>query len=145
METNQPKWKYATYVGDIDPIAYGGGIVYQDETGVYDPEMIWFEPALDKECQKDSDNCIVTMYRMILEHDITREWWYNRLEEVARFCGCSVSFLLNGVDTDIHMKALLYESLIRYFGEYEFDQYPNSITNKEAYTKFKDEFKLMRQ
>jgi hypothetical protein len=43
MTTNQPKWKLVGMVGDINPIDHDGGLVYQDQTGVYCPEMEYIE------------------------------------------------------------------------------------------------------
>lgn len=70
--TNQPIWKYAGHVGDVDPLSYGGGFVYVDETGVYPPELTYFEPATDDEWQTYRDNdkqdeIPITVYRIVLD------------------------------------------------------------------------------
>lgn len=36
---SQPKWKLAGTVGDVNPVDYGGGFIFVDETGVYPPEL----------------------------------------------------------------------------------------------------------
>ena len=40
-----PELKYVGYFGDTDPVAYGGGFVYTDATGVYQPHVEYIEPA----------------------------------------------------------------------------------------------------
>jgi len=70
--TNQPIWKYAGHIGDVDPLSYGGGFVYVDETGVYPPELTYFEPATDDEWQTHRDNdkqdeIPITVYRIVLD------------------------------------------------------------------------------
>ena len=47
MKTQQPRWKNVGHIGDVDPIAHGGGFVYEDSTGVYCPEMTYFETLDD--------------------------------------------------------------------------------------------------
>lgn len=142
METKQPRWKFACGIGDINPIDYGGGIVYQDTTGVYDPELVYFEPASDKEWHNDKKNCKVTIYRLILERDITREWWYKELPEIAKYAGFEVKDIKP--DMSIQDKAILYSDLISYFGAYEFDQYPIVMTQREAEVRYRKELKTIR-
>lgn len=67
METNQPKWKCVGHVGDIDPIAHGGGFIYQDETGIYPPELAYFEPSDDGEWERLQEKTPLTIYRVSLE------------------------------------------------------------------------------
>ena len=55
METKQPSWKCIGHIGDVDPIAYGGGFVYIDETGIYPPELTYFEPAEDSDWQENGE------------------------------------------------------------------------------------------
>lgn len=38
MSTKQPIWKLIAQLGDAQPITYGGYWIYEDTTGVYDPE-----------------------------------------------------------------------------------------------------------
>jgi hypothetical protein len=70
--TNQPIWKFAGRIGDNDPISYGGGFVYEDETGVYPPELVYIEPASDEDWKRfsDADNedaLPLTVYRIVLD------------------------------------------------------------------------------
>ena len=67
METNQPKWKCIGHIGDVDPIAYGGGFVYVDETGIYPPELTYFEPASDEDWKENEDKAKLQEYRIVLD------------------------------------------------------------------------------
>jgi hypothetical protein len=49
MSTQQPEYKYLGHFGDTDPVAYGGGFVYTDATGVYRPWAEYIEPATEDE------------------------------------------------------------------------------------------------
>jgi hypothetical protein len=70
--TNQPEWKYVGRIGDVDPISYGGGFVYEDVTGVYPPELSYIEPATDEEWEKytnaDNEDALpLQVYRIVLD------------------------------------------------------------------------------
>lgn len=66
--TKQPEWKLVAQLGDASPIDYGGYFIYEDATGVYQPEAeILQEPSDDEWAQDDRDR-----YRM--EHDLTIEY-----------------------------------------------------------------------
>lgn len=38
MSTQQPEWKLIAQLGDENPVDHGGYFIYEDTTGVYDPE-----------------------------------------------------------------------------------------------------------
>lgn len=67
MTTQQPVWKFAGHIGDVDPVSYGGGFVYVDETRVYPPELVWLDPASDEEWAEKEDAAEVTVYRFPLD------------------------------------------------------------------------------
>lgn len=71
ITTTQPQWAPISSIGDVDPIAFGGAIVYEDQTGHYPPEMTWFEPAPDEDWQRDTEdgtrNAKVAVYRIVLD------------------------------------------------------------------------------
>jgi hypothetical protein len=58
MPTTQPVWKILTNLGDRSPLDHGGYFIYEDTTGVYEPEAVLLEPL-------DDGKYIV--YRFILE------------------------------------------------------------------------------
>ena len=136
MKTKQPNWKAIGHVGDIDPIAYGGGFVYEDKTGVYCPEMIYFEPSDSDTWHKLEGKSPVQVFRVLIERDSPREWWYAKLGDVARSYGQSLEemqALANGTTME---RAYVYETLIGYFGAEEFDSQPSETTEGKAYFRY---------
>lgn len=145
MTTQQPNWKCIGHVGDVDPIAHGGGFVYVDETGVYGPEMTWFEPAPDEEWHKTEGKTPLQVYRILLEPQPENEWWHERLPEVARSCGVTAADMLRPFGNGSLGRAFVYMNLIQHFGAEEFDQEPATTTEDEAYAKYAGEMELARQ
>lgn len=144
MKTKQPNWQYVGHFG-VDPIAYGGGFVYQDVTEVYPPEVTYFEPASDEQWHKLEEKTPVTIYRFILEQDSESKWWYKRLSDIALYTGRPLEEIqLDAHSTNPLTLAQLYSDLISYFGAEEFDSYPITMTEEEAYEKYAGELKLSR-
>jgi hypothetical protein len=139
--TKQPTWKYVGRLGDVDPITYGGGFVYEDESGVYSPELQWFEPTPDEVWEELGDKTPVQTYRILLEKDSKNEWWYDKLNELAPFTGLSLEYLEGLATSATASKASLYESLIQYWGPENFDSYPQTLTESDARQKFAEELK----
>ncbi len=145
METKQPVWKYAGFVGDVDPIAYGGGFIYTDETGVYGPEMTWFEPGTDEQWHETESDTPLQVFRVLLETKPEAEWWFDKLEEIAGFTGQTAEELRLAAKSDnLVERANLYSDLIHYYGVEEFDSYPSTMTEDEAYARYAEEMKLSR-
>lgn len=59
--SSQPVWNKVGTVGDVNPIDYGGGIVLVDGTGVYPPEVEYYEPI-----DPDREASPVKVYRFVL-------------------------------------------------------------------------------
>ncbi len=147
METKQPVWKCIGHIGDIDPITYGGGFIYIDETNVYGPELTYFEPATDEGRQETEtrENTPLKVYRIMLESG-PREWFYSELDSIASFTGRElVDVQADANSNDPVRIALLYSDLIHYFGPSEFDSYPETMTEREAYAKYASEMGHTRQ
>jgi hypothetical protein len=154
-ETKRPIWKCIGTVGDSDPILEGGGLVYIDETGAYGPEVQWFEPYYD-----DAE---VRIYRILLgpgsfitrphgEEEISHEWWWEKLGEVARYTGCtgpgpgSAKELQRAANSrDPMERARLYATLIEYFGADKFDQDPQVLIIDEAYDQYASEYRQAQE
>lgn len=146
MQTKQPVWKCVGHIGDVDPIAYGGGFVYVDETGVYGPELTYFEPSDDSvwEAAEDKDTIAVQVSRIMLESG-ENQWWHTKLGTVADCAGVPLSELLAAAKSAEPMVlANLYNDLISYFGCFDFDQYPITITEAEAYTTYAAELHMSK-
>jgi len=137
---SQPVWQHVGSIGDKDPIAYGGGFIYEDTTGVYPSEVAWFEPAPDEEWHKTEGKTPLQVYRFILERDPESEWWWKRLTEVANTCDLSTQDAQDmACSTDVRQRAALYACLIYYFGAFEFDSDPLTMTEDEAYQRYATE------
>lgn len=141
MQSKQPVWKHVASIGDVDPIAYGGGFVYEDTTGMYPPEVAYFDPAPDEVWHKTEGKTPLTVYRFILEPKPENEWWYDKLGEIAAFTGRTTEDLQKDAKSTIVVQANLYRDIIAYYGVTEFDQYPATMTEEEAYHKYADEMK----
>lgn len=144
MDTKQPVWRNVGHIGDVDPIAYGGGFVYEDETGIYCPEMSYFEPAPDSEWHKTEGATPLRVYRVLLEKDSTREWWYEDLQAVANYTGQTLHEAQRMANGTTMERAILYSDLISYHGAENFDSYPQTMTEDEAYARYKAEMKASR-
>src|SRR6266496_3443390 len=140
MTTQQPQWKCIGHIGDVDPIAHGGAFIYIDETGVYPPKMTWFEPGTDEQWHELEGKTPLDVYRVMLEEDSTREWWYDKLGSIASFTGQTLEQVQADANSaDPRVKAWVYDSLVRYFGAEEFDSYPLRMTEDEAYEQYATE------
>lgn len=134
--SEQPNWKHVGSIGDRDPIAYGGGFIYEDTTGVYAPEVTYFEPAPDEEWHKTEGKTPVTVYRFVLERDPRSEWWWERLAEVASYTTRTIEHCQADAFGTPQQQAQLYSDLISYFGAEEFDSYSTTMTEDEAYERY---------
>jgi hypothetical protein len=144
-ETQQPQWQIVAHIGDVDPIAHGGAFVYEDKTGAYVPEMSWFQPGTDREWSELGGATPLKIYRILLEKDSTCEWWFKDLERIARYTGIPYTRLIILAFGSTREKAELYEHLLRFFGPYEFDSDPITMTEDEAYTKYAEEMEFSRR
>lgn len=172
--TQQPEWKYVGHIGDVDPIAYGGGFIYVDTTGVYPPELTWFEPAPDEEWHKTEGQTPLQIYRLQLEPprfktltdtgrrttdsskglpssqrgdtwEWAEEWFVGHLESVATSAGTTKFRLLRELfSREPMVRARAYETMIHHHGPFEFDQYPITLTENEAYDKYASEMTAAR-
>lgn len=174
--TEQPKWKCVGHIGDVDPIAFGGGFVYIDETGVYPPELAYFDPASDEQWHKTEGKTPVEIYRLTLDPprfktltdkgkyagifsskglrarergdtwEWYNEWFVDHLDSVAASCGITKFQLLRMLfSKDAMERAHAYGDLIGCLGAHEFDQYPLTMTEDEAYLHYAEEMKLARR
>ena len=136
-ETNQPVWKLVGHVGDVDPIAHGGGFIYEDETGRYAPEMTLFVPGSDEEWKDKAGATPCQVFRILLERESAKEWWFEDLTKIAQYIGATLEEVLALANGNSQQKGLLYQVLIQYHGAENFDESPQTLTEDEAYAKFK--------
>lgn len=116
---SQPKWRAVDNLGDTEPLTNGGLFVYEDETGVYPPEMealiapheaSWdlYNPAL----RWSTGRVVLDGFRMfqlgddkvcMVPEEYTPDWphpaedyrpWFaDELQDVANYADCSVDAL----------------------------------------------------
>lgn len=155
MDTKQPTWKQAGTVGDVNPFEYDGGFFYQDETGVYSPELEYIQAQDDgsdapgpwKVYRWPLDRCeTVTVNgktllvpfgfsaRTDLPHPIADydEWFNSNLESAAASMGRNVNeFRADLCAENLNMRAAAYLDLALYHGFENFDSYPLTFTDLE--------------
>lgn len=152
-DTKQPTWKQIGTVGDINPFEHDGGFIYQDETGVYPPELEYIvnrsldgrEPGpwnvyrwpLDR-CEAvtvDGKTLLVPFgfpARTDLPHPLADydEWFNSNLENAASSVGRNVNeFRADLCAENLNMRAAAYLDLALYHGFENFDSYPLAFTN----------------
>jgi len=129
MSTNQPVWEFVCNLGDVNVADHGGFIVYRDTTGVYSPEVEMY--------QANDDETGGMMYRFILEPFSPDEWFMDKLAEVASYVDRPTADLLADLQSaDIRRVASAYQSIVSYFGPFEFDQYPVQLSEDAAQERY---------
>lgn len=143
MASNQPVWKLIANLGDVNPVDYGGLFVYQDETGVYPPEVELLESPDD-----DEGNWIA--YRFILEpctfingilsdnsfHPDSPAWFADSISQVADCVGADVdTFIADLCGDDILARARAWSDIGQYHGMANLDSYPLEFTGRDEVEK----------
>lgn len=141
--TKQPTWKLLTNLGDVHPVEYGGLFVFEDITGVYDPEMELIEAPEDS-IDIDDPKARWTTRRVVLDrctfingvlsenefHQDKPAWFADSLASVARSmdCGDLVSLLCSEQAIN---RAIAYRAIYDFHGWDNGDSYPNRYTKAE--------------
>lgn len=137
--TRQPKWKEVAQLGDVNWIEEGGLFVYQDETGVYPPEIE--KLRVETTAGRDhwaSHRCILepcTFADGILSdnkfHPRTAAWFADKLEGVASYIGQPLDELvLWFLSTNLTERARAWEAVGDYFGWENLDSQPWRSNNR---------------
>lgn len=136
---SQPEWIKVGTLGDINPIDYDGGFVFEDTTGVYPPEVEYYVR------DSDDDDSKIRVYRFIVEpctfingvlsdnpyHKDHAVWFADSLTALASFCGIDeLVQMFCSPDTMTRAHAWLEVGL--YWGFNELDDYPLVLTYTEA-------------
>jgi len=138
-DTNQPHWVAVANLGDVDIADHGGFIVYVDETGVYAPEVEYYDPFADE------DYTGGVMYRFALDSVYNEHgdsaWWLDSLGRVAQSMGdgsTRETLLEDALSGDVYKLANVYYSLMQYHGADNFDSNPETLTEDEAQERYAD-------
>lgn len=130
--TNQPKWVKVGVVGDINPVDYGGGLVFEDKTGVYAPEVEYYLGDNGAYLGKiriyrfSADKC--TFVNGVLSdnrfHPELPAWFADKLPDDTtpeQFCS-----------EDTMIRAMAWTEVGLYYGFENLDNYPIYLTRNEA-------------
>ena len=145
--TKQPTWKLSANLGDDNPLE-GGGLLYEDATGVYAPELILIhesdEPGQYSVSRFCCDLCYPIGAKGVSDnrfHQDRPAWFSDKLASVEAYCGSDAGTLRASLcDVNPVARALGYLCLAYYFGAFEFDQYPIHMTEAELRTCYADAF-----
>lgn len=144
---NQPKWKLVANMGDVNFADYGGALVYEDETGVYEPELEFYN--------SNDNETGGTVYRFILEtvyytdgilsdnkfHLDYPVWWSEEPQFTSLLNAMDITrddFISKITGNNIVERARMYLGLAYSNGFFEFDQYPIRLSEAEAQERYKD-------
>lgn len=147
---SQPNWKIIGQVGDINPVGYGGGWVLVDTTGVYDPELEYYEPDLECAYRFSLEQQAVSPSGFLLSArtygnqaalpcpiDQYESWFSENLDQVASTIDLPVDELIKLLCSDDPMDlAAGYQALVMFYGWEEFDGYPLELTQDEAEARY---------
>ena len=147
MTTQQPVWKLSANLGDVSPLA-GGGLLYEDSTGVYAPELVLIHESEDPDQFSVSRICCDLCYQIGADgvsdnrfHKGKPAWFSDKLASVESCCGSDAGTLRASLcDVNPVARALGYLCLASYFGAFEFDQYPARMTEAELRTRYSEAF-----
>ena len=147
MTTQQPIWKLSANLGDVNPLV-GGGLLYEDTTGAYAPELVLIHWSEDPGQFSVSRICCDLCYQIGADgvsdnrfHKDRPAWFSDKLASVEACCGSDAGTLLASLcDVNPAARALGYLCLVSYFGAFEFDQYPARMTEAELRTRYAEAF-----
>jgi len=160
---SQPKWEYLANLGDVDFIEHGGVLVYQDTTGVYQPEMEIVIPPEEWEKKREwtvhrvmLEKCyltdgILSDNKFHLNHPV---WWWHKDAEHKQRHGydqyhnfCSIAEGINITpeafeqmfcSDDVVERARGYRELGEYHGWANFDDYPITFSGRDIRRRYQD-------
>lgn len=138
---NQPKWKMVANLGDATPLDYGGAFVFVDETGVYPPEMVYWDDQSNY-----PEETPITVYRfsmdkctfidaVLSDNEFNPDhpaWFADSLDDVSRTSSVPVSDLSAWLCSDDAIdRGRAYLEILGHHGVENFDRYPNTYDREE--------------
>jgi len=134
--TRQPIWKFVANLGDFDFMENGAYLIFEDETGVYDPEAELFDPiygriyrfALER---LEYYNGMLIPYGFSERKDLPysldkyEEWFSDDLDSISNATGISIKRLIELLTSEVTMdRAVGYACVGEYHGYKNFDTQP---------------------
>lgn len=121
-KTKKNPMKLYGVIGDLNPIDYGGGVVFEIDDG---PHVIYFKEWGDEDT--------VGTFTVPIEDNLVDDtpWW--DWDDVARSTGIEASELQKaGASKDPIARAQVLETLASYYGWSAFDHAPEVLSREEA-------------
>jgi hypothetical protein len=120
-------------VGDVNPIEYGGGVVFDTEHG---PVLEYTRGLEDEEVDEDDEGATeLSLYRVDIEEDALEHLnWVKPgdLKSIAQTMDRSVKELRKAAKSeDVMQRVSFYEDVAGYYGWENLDSYPFKITARE--------------
>jgi hypothetical protein len=140
--TTQPVWKYVGCLGDVNPVDYGGALVFEDTTGVYAPECLDIEPEEDDNGGMVKwvlrrwivEPCTVNAAGVVSDnpfHPDHAAWFDDKLASLADSYGIDrEEFVAMLTGSDVMDRARAWADIGYYFGKDNLDGYPMEYTNR---------------
>lgn len=125
VKEDQPDWEEVGHMGDVNWPEYGGGPVFVDRTGNYEPELVYVQPPPD-DLDFGDPQARWEVYRVVLDPEVPS---WGDVEEVANSAGDDPSALREAFTSDDPLRrAWAYESFAAHYGWAHFDEYPRLLT-----------------
>lgn len=136
-DERQPEWELVANLGDVDPITYGGFVVYRDKRGVYPPEADLIEGPPET-VPITSRRARWTVYQIVCDpvDDPDDEWYGDDLDIIADAFEPPQPIRSMLQSDDPAQLASAYQELVSYHGAYEFDQDPLTLTLAEVKARY---------
>lgn len=153
MSTKQPVWKFIANLGDASPIAHGGFFVYEDKSGVYAPECVLLQPKNDEDDIRDKD-MHWTAWRFSADkcsyvngvlsdnkfHPELPAWFADKIGSLADTFGQTADEVRALLCSDKTLdRADGWRMIGEYFGFDNLDSYPDRLTRRDVYNRFRAE------
>lgn len=165
MTTRQPIWKFVANLGDVNAIDHGGLFLYEDESGVYPPELEKLERL------SDEDNSRFEIHRVVLDRcrwvrgeDDERHYlvafnydaatWTHPLPQYEEWFAADLASVADSMSTterelraafcsdDSKTRAWAYQCIYDHWGWANGDSYPLTLTLDEVTARYtRDEIK----
>jgi len=128
-------------IGDVDPIQYGGGVVFEDEDGGYTLEYVYGADSDEDYGWEQNPDYEHVVYRVGLESDLDSFLRWNDwadLDAVADSVGATKDELLERARKGGAVgRAWLANEIAAHYGWQNLDEYPVKITERDLVKRWK--------
>jgi len=122
---NPERWEQIDTIGDVDPVEYGGGVVFKNEYG----PVVEYTHGLDWD---GADPNAMEVYRVPVPADVFGDHSWANLKDLADFEGRTTKALRKlGKSRLVMGRVAALEAIASYYGWHELDHYPLTLTADE--------------